>query len=192
MTEMSVSGLEELRRLFQTDLKSVRFPGVDGEVLEGAATRVQLATREVERCEAQLAAARQALMDAEEDELGRAHRALAYARVYAEDVPALHQRLLDLTLPAGPSMSAVLLGHEGVVEEAQTPKRRGRQPKARPAPSLFAPSPAALLDMPEADVPGSLAAQQPEQRSAKSRTDEDTGAMRVEWVHAASGAVQLE
>jgi hypothetical protein len=143
MNEATVSGLEELRRLFQTDLKAVHFPSVDGEVLAKAASRVQLCTQEVERAEAQLAAARAALADAEEDELGRAHRALAYARVYAEDLPELHQRLQDLVLPALPAQ-------QPTDETSSAPKRRGR-PKSRAggAPSLFAPTLAATLDTPE-------------------------------------------
>jgi len=150
MNEVSaLSGLPELRRLFQTDLKAVRFPGVDGEVLAVAASRVQEALREVERAEAQLAAARALLADAEEDELARAHRALAYARVYAEDLPELHQRLQDLALPTLPALQLV----EDTASAA--PKRRGRPSKAKTggAPSLFAPTLAASLDAPDLGAP---------------------------------------
>lgn len=130
------AGLDELRQLFQTELRAVSFPGIDAEVLEGAASRVHDAQSEVERCEAALAAARQLLVEAEEDELGRAQRALAYARVYAEDQPALHQRLAAIVLP---SATRDPLRADDTATAA--PRRRGRPPKQRPggAPSLFAP-----------------------------------------------------
>lgn len=132
----AAAGLDELRQLFQMELRAVSFPGIDGDVLEGAASRVQDAANEVERCEAALAAARQLLIAAEEDELSRAQRALAYARVYAADQPALHERLQAIVLP-----SATRDPLRADETATAAPRRRGRPPKQRAggAPSLFAP-----------------------------------------------------
>ncbi|MGZ3460053.1 MAG: hypothetical protein ACXU86_16295, partial [Archangium sp.] len=88
---------------------------------------------------AALEAARQVLADGQEALLQKGQRALAYARVFAEEDAALSTRLEAISLPK-PARKGV----GGVVAEApaqndeSAPRRRGRPPKSRPSAPLFA------------------------------------------------------
>jgi hypothetical protein len=133
-----LDGIAALLSIYQTELQGVRFPGVDAATLEAGRAQVITAAREVERCAAQLEAAREALRRAREALVATGRRAQAYARVYAEDQPALRERLEAITLPRA------LDGGDG--DELGEPaastapaRRRGRPPKSAtaPSPALF-------------------------------------------------------
>lgn len=138
--------LRALLELFATELAEVRFPDVDGEVLEDAAAGVREKAEAVARAQAALEAARQALHESQDVLLQKGQRALAYARVFSEDNAELSAKLEGISLPRATRKGARV---EGVVAEPVTaapgseehaPKRRGRPPKARPVAgaSLFA------------------------------------------------------
>lgn len=124
--------LRALMELFATELAEVRFPDVDVKVLGEAAARVRERAEAVARAAAALEAARQALHESQESLLHKGQRALAYARVYAEEDSALSARLEAIALPRPtrkPGREAAEL--PATTTEATPPKRRGRPPKAR-------------------------------------------------------------
>jgi hypothetical protein len=128
MSEQTATrGLDDLLVIFQSDLREVRFPGVDVVALERAASGVEGARAEVGRARQLLDEAERALAALEEAQLQLGQRALAYARIFAEGQEALGARLAALRLDPVAQSSGEL------------PPRRGRPPKARAGgPSLFA------------------------------------------------------
>jgi len=136
--------LQELIALFNAELEEVRFPGVDAQTLSAAADAVDEAARALVLAEAAAEAARERLGEAQEALLTRGQRALAYAKIYAEEQPALWARLETLQLPR----TARRAPRSEVEEAPAAPRRRGRPPKsANPAGALFveeqlAPAPA--------------------------------------------------
>ena len=134
--------MRALLEVFSTDLSEVKFPDVDAEVLEEAAARVKAQADAVAQAQAALEAARQALGESQEALLQKGQRALAYARVFAEEDAALSTKLESISLPKAGRKVARVDG--GVAAEApaqndeSAPKRRGRPPKSRPSAPLFA------------------------------------------------------
>jgi hypothetical protein len=132
-TNDTPAGLDNLLRLFHSELAAVQFPGVDARVLDAATERVHEAACEVRRCEAELEVARALLADAQEEALQKGRRALAYARVYAQDTPDLLARLDAVAIngaAATPSVSVTSA-------PPMAPRRRGRPPKSASVTPLF-------------------------------------------------------
>jgi hypothetical protein len=132
------SPIQVLLDLFATDLAEVKFPALDRAVLTETAAQVQIAAAELQQAEAALEVARSALSEHQELLLQRALRALAYARVFAEDRPELSSKLEAISLPRSTrrsrsdSPSETPLGSG----EPSAPRRRGR-PKSEEGVSLF-------------------------------------------------------
>lgn len=84
--------------VFGAHAPTLRFPEVDHTTLEALAAEVREAAAEVARCEQALAGARRALDEHHETLRTRAERALAYARIYAEDDATLRERLEAIEL----------------------------------------------------------------------------------------------
>jgi ElaB/YqjD/DUF883 family membrane-anchored ribosome-binding protein len=129
------AGFAALLEVFADDLASVQFPGIDAAVLEAAAERVEAAAAEVRRREAELEAARAQLRATQDDALHKAQRAVAYARVFAQETPALAARLDAIALgrDAAPGAAAPAL---------PAPRKRGRPPKSASVTPLFGAEPA--------------------------------------------------
>lgn len=137
--------LRALLELFTTELAEVRFPDMNGEVLDAAAEQVREQAEAVARAQAALEAARQALHESQEALLQKGQRALAYARVFSEENVELSAKLDGIHLPraarkgvrADGAAADTVGAPQGNDENA--PRRRGRPPKARAAgASLFA------------------------------------------------------
>jgi multidrug efflux pump subunit AcrA (membrane-fusion protein) len=127
--------LERLIAVFRDELGGVRFPGADVALLEQAADRVRVAADELAQAEALLERARASLGEANEHLLQKGHRALAYARIYAEESPSLSLILDAIVLPrAGRLADAMTLDGN-----PPAPRRRGRPPKVTGATPLFSP-----------------------------------------------------
>jgi hypothetical protein len=122
--------VQALMDLFASELSHVSFPGVDRAILEQVVTEVRTHTEAVAKAEAALEAARAALRDSEETLSSKTTKALAYARVYAEDHPDIRSKVESVARIAGTTSSP-----PGPSKEASgdTPKRRGRPPKAKAA-----------------------------------------------------------
>jgi hypothetical protein len=119
--------------LFAHDLADVRFADVDASALERMATDVKSAATVVASAEVALDHARAALHERQETLLQHAQRALAYARVYAENDEAMSARLEAITLPRAARRPRT--GAETLVLSAAPqpgPRSRGR---ARKSPS---------------------------------------------------------
>ena len=93
--------LRDLLSVFADELAELRFGDVDADLLEKAAALVQAAAAQrakaetaLEEAQTQLSLSRQAFAD-----LGV--RALAYARIFAENQPQLRARLDAIELPSG-------------------------------------------------------------------------------------------
>lgn len=135
--------LRELLSVFATELADVKFADLDESSLTTAAAQVRERAAALAAAEAATAAARAALDQAQEALWTHGQRALAYARVFAQERPALAARL-DV-LAVGRFVRRPEPGPDGA---AVAPRRRGRPPKnaaALPAlPGVAAASEAAL------------------------------------------------
>lgn len=118
----------QIIELYSEELADVTFPDVDLAKLRSAQSELHAAQLEVERVEAELAEVR-AERDRQSEALsGKAERALAYARVFAQGDPSLAPRIAEIGRKKLP-----------VSEENanRLPKPRGRKPKATTASELF-------------------------------------------------------
>jgi hypothetical protein len=98
MTSLSPP-LQAVVALFEGPLSGVRFADVDAAGLSKLAAELASVAGEVEQHEAKLAELRQDLAQRQEALLALSQRALAYARVYAEDDEELLAKLNDIALP---------------------------------------------------------------------------------------------
>src|SRR6266536_288272 len=114
--------------LFHGELANVRFPGLDATVLDAGAERVRAAAADLARAEAQVAAARASLAEAEQQLLRKGERALAYARIYAEEAPAIAAALQGLALARSSESPAP------APAPVDPPRRRGRPRKIQTDP----------------------------------------------------------
>ncbi|HEX8823134.1 MAG TPA: hypothetical protein VF794_24610 [Archangium sp.] len=133
--------MRALLEVFSTELSEVKFPDVDVEVLDEAAARVKAQAEAVAQAQAALEAARQALGESQEALLQKGQRALAYARVFAEEDASLSMKLEAISLPRAARKVARPEGGAPEVaaqNDETAPKRRGRPPKSRPSAPLFA------------------------------------------------------
>src|ERR1017187_3942129 len=85
--------------LSETALADVRFANLDAKTLARTAADVHAVASVVASAQAALDSARCALQERQEVLLEQVQRAIAYARVYAENDEALSQRLDAITLP---------------------------------------------------------------------------------------------
>ena len=93
------TAVKELLALFDGPLANLSFPDVNGEALREQAASVDAAVREVEAAAAAWAEAKRQVDARLEVLLQKAQRALAYARIYAEDKPELDATLAALVVP---------------------------------------------------------------------------------------------
>lgn len=134
--------LQDLLKLFGQELATVKFPELDRKVLEEAAEKVKDKAAELARAQAALEAARQALYESQEALLQKGQRALAYARIFAEEDADLSAKLEGISLPR-PVRKALRAEGAPVLEapsaqgDENSPRRRGRPPKARSSAPLF-------------------------------------------------------
>jgi hypothetical protein len=134
--------LQDLLKLFGQELATVKFPDMDRGVLEEAAAGVKEKAEAVAKAQAALDAARQSLHESQEALLQKGQRALAYARIYAEDDAELSEKLDAISLPRpmrkAPRMEGALaMEAPSAQAEESAPRRRGRPPKARTSAPLF-------------------------------------------------------
>ncbi len=131
--------VQETLDLLTTELSAVRFPGLEPETIQAALDHAVQATTAVTQAEEALERARSEMTEAQDALLQKAHRALAYARIYAEDDPALSARIEAIALPKTARRTAksdrtdsAPDPSDGTKSEPRTPGRRGR-PRKTPA-----------------------------------------------------------
>lgn len=122
----------EILELYRGPLAEVRFPDLDRATLDAAHDELLDAQRALEAAERALEEARSLVAERTQSLQAKAQRGLAYARVFAEDQPELHERVAAL--------ATVPRRVEAPREDASAPKKRGRPRKAREGDgaSLFA------------------------------------------------------
>lgn len=122
------SSLQAVLELFDGELSHLKFPDLDHAVLQAAAERVEEQAAMVRQAEATLLAMREALQDSLETLQHKCQRALAYARIYAEDDAELSSKLdaVEITRTRGPRSVASLPASGGPRGELST---RGRKPR---------------------------------------------------------------
>jgi len=120
--------VQALMDLFASELSHVSFPGVDRAILEQVVIEVRTHTEAVAKAEAALEAARAALRESEETLSSKTTKALAYARVYAEDHPDIRSKVESVARIAGVTSSPPGPSREA---SGDTPKRRGRPAKVK-------------------------------------------------------------
>lgn len=98
MTALSPS-VQAILDLFEGPLREVRFADIDAPTLARLAAEVEASAAELAAQEATLDSLRRALAERQEQLLGVAQRALAYARVYAETDEVLSAQLAAIQLP---------------------------------------------------------------------------------------------
>jgi hypothetical protein len=129
--------VQSLLDLFATSLAEVRFGDVDAKTLARAAADVQAAAAIVSGAQSALDEARRTLHELEEALLQNAHRAAAYARVYAENDAALSERVSAIALPR-PTRRArhgevlVLSAEPGELGQGADAGAPARRPRGRP------------------------------------------------------------
>lgn len=141
-------GLQAVIELFDTELLALKFPDVDQAVLREAAARVLTQAEAVAAAEQALATAREGLSDAQEALLGKCQRALAYARVYAEEDRDLSRRLDAINLPRPRAKAAPASPFDAAEPR---PGRRGRRSAPTSGPLFVEPSGAAAEEAAGAD-----------------------------------------
>lgn len=99
MTPSASPAIQSVLDLFKGPLADVRFADIDAAGLTRLAAEVEDAAAEVSEHEAKLAEFRQGLAERQEALLVLAQRALAYARVYAENNDELLEELNRISLP---------------------------------------------------------------------------------------------
>jgi hypothetical protein len=123
------SPIQSLLDLFATALVEVRFADVDAQTLARAAADVQAASAVVATAQSALDEARLALHERQEILLALAQRAIAYARVYAENDETLSGRLGAIALPR--SARRVRPSGDALVLSSDPPAAPSR-PRGRP------------------------------------------------------------
>jgi len=118
-----------LLELFKNELSAVTFPGVDVAILEQLIADVKNYTDAVHKAEAALRAAQASLRESEESLAVKSQKALAYARVYAEDQPEIVAKLDAVARIAGSSSGSSAPPARDKDANSDGPKRRGRQKK---------------------------------------------------------------
>lgn len=90
--------IKELLSIFKNDLSAVTFPDISADVLENFANQVRTKALELQEAHARVLSMKEALDASQSELLQRATRALAYAKLYAEDREELQKKLSTVSL----------------------------------------------------------------------------------------------
>lgn len=124
--------VQHVLELFSNDLAQVRFGDVDAQTLSKATAAVEAAAAEVATLETAFADARAKLQENQDALLQQVHRALAYARVYAESDAELSARLEAIALPRSPKRAPRAGGPESSSTSLAPAPQAERRPRGRP------------------------------------------------------------
>jgi hypothetical protein len=142
MTDPIPSAVQEVVDLFASEFASLQFGDLEPTALAAASAEVATIAADVIRAEAALENARALLAEKRDALLQNAQRALAYARVYAENRPELSSRLERIALPRTPRRSAKSESTlpatklTGTLEATAPPTRRRGRPRSDPSAML--------------------------------------------------------
>jgi ElaB/YqjD/DUF883 family membrane-anchored ribosome-binding protein len=137
------SAIQDVLDLFQNQLAPVTFGGLEAGVLTSGAEAVREAASALVEAEAAAEEARSLLVEKQDELAQKAQRALAYARIYAEDDPTLLAKVEAIALPRTGRRTPK--EDESGQTGASPMRRRGRPPKNDVNGSLLAPRPPEAL-----------------------------------------------
>lgn len=123
--------LRELMSLFSEQFPDLRFGDIDNARLSQEAAKVVEAGQQAAQIEVALDAARANLAETQQTLLATGQRALAYARIYAENSPELLGQLQAISLSHGSRQA-----NKALDVENKTPRRRSRKESGDEMPSL--------------------------------------------------------
>jgi hypothetical protein len=118
--------------VFETALADVSFAEINAETLAHAVAEVSTLADAVASAQAALDSTKNALLERQEALFGQVQRAMAYARVYAENDEALMQRLDAISLPRSGRVARAKEDAALVLSAAPQPAARGRRRGAVP------------------------------------------------------------
>jgi hypothetical protein len=142
MNDPIPSAVQEVVDLFLSELASLKFGDLEPTSLAAASEEVRAIAADVIRAETSLENTRAVLAEKRDALLQKAQRALAYARVYAENQPELAARLERIALPRSPRRSAKSEPSppdakvSGAAEPTTPPARRRGRPRHDPSAML--------------------------------------------------------
>lgn len=90
--------IKEMLTIFQRDLSSVTFPDISQSILENLVEEVRKNAAELEAANTLVITAREILEASQNDLLQKCSRAIAYAKVYAEDKEELLENISKINL----------------------------------------------------------------------------------------------
>jgi hypothetical protein len=147
MNDPIPAAVQEVLELFAKELSALRFGDLEPGVLQAAAEEVRAVATEVARVEGELDTARAKLAERQDMLLQKTQRALAYARVYAEDQPQLAARLESMSVPRNVRRTGKTETMKLEIEEVTSEsRRRGRPRKSETSGSLLELTPMDAMD----------------------------------------------
>jgi len=152
--------IQALLDLFQRELAEVRFGDIDARRLAALAADVQAASEALEAHEATTSRLRSTLSDNHELLMQQAQRALAFARIYAENDDELAAKLNQIALPRAGKRAKAEPGAK-LSAAAQQPVQA--QSAAEPAPS---PTDVPVVEEPAVASPNASASRRGKRRDA--------------------------
>lgn len=155
MTPSTSPAIQSVLDLFKGPLAKVRFADIDATGLASLAAEVESAAGEVSEQEATLTELRRVLAERQEALLVLAQRALAYARVYAENNDELLEELNRISLP------------RATKPRKASAKTSATEVATEVAPAADAAEPAAQAGETEAAAPAETAEAPPKRASKK-------------------------
>lgn len=120
------SQIQAVLDLFEGELAALKFPDVDSEVLNEAAEAVKKHAEALARAEQVVQGARASLQECQDQLVHKCQRAIAYARIYAEDNSELLRRIDGISVPKN-GRPVRALPVTTVAAESRPPARRGRR-----------------------------------------------------------------
>jgi hypothetical protein len=153
--------IQALLDLFQRDLAQVRFGDIDARRLSALAADVEAAAEALAAHEATASRLRSTLTESQDILMQQAQRALAFARIYAENDDELAAKLSQIALPRA--------GKRAKAEpNTKQPAVSAEEATQAPAEAAVAPVPADIpaAEAPSASSPGSAPARRGKRREA--------------------------
>ncbi|NLL14822.1 MAG: hypothetical protein GX267_15570 [Fibrobacter sp.] len=115
--------VQEFYELYQQNFSSVSFPDVSLEILDKLISDVHEKMKALEEARALLDTAQQNLENSQNELLQKSMRALAYAKIYAEDQEELFKQLSSLNLAKSSRSSRKSSSEPGEVKRTRSKKQ---------------------------------------------------------------------
>jgi len=119
--------VQELLKVFKEDLSAVAFPDVSFKVLEALSQDVEKNAKELAKTRELAKAAEEALDASQNELLQKSLRAIAYAKVFAEDKSELLDKLSQINLGKAGRSAKKVVGEKPKADEADVLEKAERK-----------------------------------------------------------------